>query len=92
MLYDAISHQLAQPERQTQLSEAAANISARVLDSQQDNIRNWMTAQLNAWSKERLNEALENAIGNDLQYIRINGTLIGGLIGLILYVVSGWLG
>ena len=51
-----------------------------------------MTAQLNAWSKERLNEALENAIGNDLQYIRINGTLIGGLIGLILYVVSGWLG
>lgn len=91
-LYDAICYQLAQPERQVQLSEAAANISARVLDSQQDNIRNWISAQLNAWSKERLNDALENAIGNDLQYIRINGTLIGGLIGLILYVVSGWLG
>ena len=91
-LYDAIRHQLAQPERQTQLSEAAANISARVLDSQQGNIRNWMTAQLNAWSKERLNDALENAIGNDLQYIRINGTLIGGLIGLLLYTLSVWLG
>ncbi len=91
-LFDAISQQLAQPERQAQLSNAAANISARVLDSQQENIRNWMSAQLNAWSKERLNDALENAIGNDLQYIRINGTLIGGLIGLILYLVSGWLG
>ncbi len=91
-LFAAITHQLAQPERQAQLSHAAADISARVLDSQQNHIRNWMSAQLGAWSKERLNDALENAIGNDLQYIRINGTLIGGLIGLILYVVSGWLG
>lgn len=87
-LYEAITHQLAQSERQTQLSQAAANISARVLDSQQDSIRRWMTDQLNAWSKERLNDALENAIGNDLQYIRINGTLIGGLIGLILYAIG----
>lgn len=87
-LYEALTTQLAQTERQEQLSHAAANISARVLDTQQDNIRRWMTDQLNAWSKERFNDALENAIGNDLQYIRINGTLIGGLIGLILYVVS----
>lgn len=43
-LFDAISQQLAQPERQAQLSNAAANISARVLDSQQENIRNWMSA------------------------------------------------
>lgn len=90
-LYEALSQQLAQPERQAQLSQAAANISARVLNTQQENIRAWMTTQLNAWSKERLNDALENAIGNDLQYIRINGTLIGGMIGLILYSISMWL-
>jgi uncharacterized membrane-anchored protein YjiN (DUF445 family) len=41
-----------------------------------------------AWSKERLNHALESAIGQDLQYIRINGTLIGGLVGVLLYGVS----
>ena len=50
-----------------------------------------MTTQLNAWSKERLNDALEEGIGNDLQYIRINGTVIGGLIGLGLYTLSVWL-
>jgi uncharacterized membrane-anchored protein YjiN (DUF445 family) len=28
------------------------------------------------------------AIGRDLQFIRINGTLVGGLAGLIIYAVS----
>jgi uncharacterized membrane-anchored protein YjiN (DUF445 family) len=27
-------------------------------------------------------------VGRDLQFVRINGTLVGGLVGLILYVVS----
>ncbi|MBP6295137.1 MAG: DUF445 family protein, partial [Hydromonas sp.] len=84
-------HQLAQPMRRAQLTDATANISARVLDTQQATIRAWMTTQLNAWSKERLNDALEEGIGNDLQYIRINGTVIGGLIGLGLYTLSVWL-
>ena len=87
-LYDTLNQQLGQVQRQEQLSQAVANLSARALESKQEDLRNWMTAQLNAWSKERLNDALQNAIGNDLQYIRINGTLIGGLIGLILYAVS----
>ena len=89
-LHDALNHQLAQPMRRAQLTDATANISARVLDTQQATIRAWMTTQLNAWSKERLNDALEEGIGNDLQYIRINGTVIGGLIGLCLYAISVW--
>ena len=28
------------------------------------------------------------AVGRDLQYIRINGTLVGGLVGLILHVID----
>ncbi|MEO8625017.1 MAG: DUF445 family protein, partial [bacterium] len=31
---------------------------------------------------------IEVQIGRDLQFIRINGTLVGGLVGLILYIVS----
>ena len=45
----------------------------------------------NGYNNEQAEYALENAIGNDLQYIRINGTLIGGMIGLILYSISMWL-
>ena len=31
---------------------------------------------------------LESAVGRDLQYIRINGTLVGGMVGLILHVLD----
>jgi len=31
---------------------------------------------------------IEQRVGEDLQYIRINGTLIGGLVGLTIYTVS----
>ena len=92
-LHAALNHQLSHAQRREQLSAAVANVSERVLDTQQESIRGWIAEQLNAWSKERLNDALEDAIGNDLQYIRINGTLIGGLIGLVLYAVAHyWVG
>ena len=31
---------------------------------------------------------LELAVGSDLQFIRINGTLVGGLVGLLIHTVS----
>ncbi len=33
-------------------------------------------------------ERLEGAVGRDLQYIRINGTLVGGLVGLVLHLIE----
>jgi hypothetical protein len=33
--------------------------------------------------------AIELAIGKDLQYIRVNGTLVGGLLGLPLFGAGG---
>jgi uncharacterized membrane-anchored protein YjiN (DUF445 family) len=76
------------PERRDGLNEQIASVVASALTRHQADIREWLTAQMAAWSKERLNHALESAIGQDLQYIRINGTLIGGLVGVLLYGVS----
>src|SRR5579872_5473596 len=41
-----------------------------------------------AWDHEATSRRIELAIGRDLQFIRINGTLVGGLAGLIIYAVS----
>jgi uncharacterized membrane-anchored protein YjiN (DUF445 family) len=41
-----------------------------------------------AWDADTMSERIERAVGRDLQYIRINGTLIGGLIGVALYALS----
>ena len=43
------------------------------------------------WDATTITERLERAVGRDLQYIRINGTLIGGLIGIVLYAGAQYL-
>ncbi|HEY8606323.1 MAG TPA: DUF445 domain-containing protein [Noviherbaspirillum sp.] len=40
------------------------------------------------WDADTMSRKLELHVGKDLQYIRINGTLVGGLVGLVLHVVS----
>jgi uncharacterized membrane-anchored protein YjiN (DUF445 family) len=44
--------------------------------------------QINAWQEEKLVDELERHIGPDLQYIRINGTVVGGLVGLLLALAT----
>jgi uncharacterized membrane-anchored protein YjiN (DUF445 family) len=43
------------------------------------------------WDTETLVQRIELQVGRDLQYIRINGTLVGGLVGLIIFSVVRWL-
>ena len=40
------------------------------------------------WDDREMSEQIELNIGKDLQYIRINGTIVGGLIGVTLYMLS----
>jgi len=43
---------------------------------------------IRGWDARTVTNRLEAAVGRDLQYIRINGTLVGGLVGLILYAID----
>jgi uncharacterized membrane-anchored protein YjiN (DUF445 family) len=40
------------------------------------------------WDTATLVERLELQVGKDLQYIRINGTLVGGLVGLLIFSLT----
>lgn len=40
------------------------------------------------WDDREMSAQIELNIGKDLQYIRINGTIVGGLIGIVLYLLS----
>jgi uncharacterized membrane-anchored protein YjiN (DUF445 family) len=42
------------------------------------------------WDSKTLVNRLELQVGRDLQYIRINGTLVGGLVGLIIFTARKW--
>jgi uncharacterized membrane-anchored protein YjiN (DUF445 family) len=43
---------------------------------------------IRSWDARTVTARLESAVGRDLQYIRINGTLVGGLVGLLLYLID----
>ena len=40
------------------------------------------------WQGKELSNKLELEVGKDLQFIRVNGTLVGGLVGLIIYTIA----
>ncbi|MEA1072804.1 DUF445 domain-containing protein [Sphingomonas sp. LY160] len=43
---------------------------------------------IRGWDARTITDRLESAVGRDLQYIRINGTLVGGLVGLTLHALD----
>ena len=47
-----------------------------------------IATSVQSWDKEEISNKLELEIGKDLQYIRINGTVVGGLVGLLIYFVE----
>jgi len=47
---------------------------------------------IHRWDGETISEQVELAVGRDLQYIRLNGTLVGGLVGGVLYLLVTLLG
>lgn len=45
---------------------------------------------IRGWDAGTVTDRLEAAVGRDLQYIRINGTLVGGLVGLLIHAAEIW--
>ena len=53
-----------------------------------EDVAHFVSETINGWEAKTIVEKLETNVGRDLQYIRINGTVIGGLIGLVLHAGS----
>jgi len=52
-------------------------------------IGRYIAERIEAWDEDELVEQLEGQVGKDLQFIRINGTLVGGLVGVTIHFVTG---
>ncbi|HEU4968071.1 DUF445 domain-containing protein [Sphingomonas sp.] len=61
----------------------SARYGASVVRLVSDTVRSWDT--------RTVTQRLEDAVGRDLQYIRVNGTLVGGLVGLAIHAIEVWL-
>ena len=43
---------------------------------------------IDGWDTHTVAARVESRVGRDLQFIRINGTLVGGLVGLLIHAIS----
>jgi uncharacterized membrane-anchored protein YjiN (DUF445 family) len=59
---------------------------ASFVESQKSGVSGFIADQVKRWDLAQLTRLIEMNIGRDLQYIRFNGMLIGGMAGLMLYV------
>ncbi|KPC52082.1 DUF445 domain-containing protein [Amantichitinum ursilacus] len=66
--------------------------AARSLARYRSEIGRFIADQLKAWDNRVLVERMELNVGVDLQYIRVNGTVVGGLVGLLIYTARHALG
>ena len=60
-------------------------------DAQGEGVGRMVAETIQGWDARTVVDQIEAAVGRDLQYIRISGTLIGGLVGLTIHTLSLWL-
>ncbi len=70
------------------IDEALQRLTAHVLTHYADDLAGVISATVERWDTAETSRRLELQVGRDLQFIRINGTVVGALAGLLIYTFS----
>lgn len=84
-LADAAARLSQDEDRISKLENRAGELVARFMGRCGGNVETLILRTVESWEANELIERIENQVGADLQFIRVNGTLIGGLVGLTLH-------
>ncbi|MFK4384312.1 DUF445 domain-containing protein [Bradyrhizobium sp. USDA 223] len=78
-------------ELRGEINKGLVTVLRSFVADQKSGVSTFISDQVKAWNMTQLISLIEINIGRDLQYIRFNGSLIGGLAGLALYTVESLL-
>jgi uncharacterized membrane-anchored protein YjiN (DUF445 family) len=76
------------PELMAKVDRWIASIAMYLVERYQGEVEQLIATTVAAWDPEVTSQRIELAVGRDLQYIRINGTIVGGMAGLAIYLLS----
>jgi uncharacterized membrane-anchored protein YjiN (DUF445 family) len=79
---------LSDPALMRKVEDFVTDIAVFLVARYQDDIAELIAHTVQSWDADVTAQRLELAIGRDLQFIRINGTLVGALAGLVIYTIS----
>ena len=76
------------PRMRRAINQFARRAVAGMAASYGSSIVKLVSETVRSWDARTVTNRLESAVGRDLQYIRINGTLVGGSVGLVLHLLD----
>src|SRR5690606_27476812 len=79
-------HELAQ-----RINRWVRHFAYRMILKNRSEVEKLISSTVSAWEGKEFSRKLELEVGRDLQWIRVNGTLVGGMVGLIIYVITQFL-
>ncbi len=72
----------------TEIDDLLIDLTAGVVEKYRVEIGDLIAQTVAGWDPEATSRRFELAVGRDLQFVRINGTLVGGLVGLAIYTIT----
>ena len=79
------------PHLQLQINRFARRTLVGISVRYGDQIVRLVSETVKRWDAETVTTRLESAVGRDLQFIRLNGTLVGGFVGVVIHAADVWL-
>jgi uncharacterized membrane-anchored protein YjiN (DUF445 family) len=76
------------PALRERVDERAASLSVFLIDRYGRELTSVITHTINQWDGKEASRKIELQVGKDLQFVRINGTIVGGLVGVIIHAVA----
>lgn len=88
-LFMAAGRQLAgDADMRAEINQGLIVVLSSFIAAQKSGVSSFIADQVKSWDMRQLIGVIELNVGHDLQYIRFNGMLIGGLAGLALYTAE----
>ncbi len=89
----SIGRRVAQdPELQAKIDSWVESVVTYLLEEHRHQAGDLIASTVARWNPEDASRRVELAVGRDLQFIRINGTVVGGLAGVAIYAVGRLIG
>src|SRR6267378_1865816 len=79
---------LSNPTLLAEIDDLLIDVTAGVVEKYRHEIGDLIAQTVASWDAAATSRRFELAVGRDLQFVRINGTLVGGLVGLLIYTIT----
>ena len=79
---------LEDPALLAKLDDWVIGAVLRVIEQHRHEVGQLIAHTVSAWDPEETSRRIELQVGRDLQFVRINGTVVGGMVGLVLYTLT----